>query len=478
MINRIKGLSLILGIVIGAATSGHAQSDLTFYHLGELTPQNNIYNPVFFPDAKFYISLPVISGVSANMNNSFTYEDVFEPIDGTDSVLFSPEKLLSNLSGGDRLSFDGSVSLLQIGIYMGHGGAVQLFANERAKTSLYYPTEVLSYLLNGNGDFIGEEVEESNLRVSGSYYREYGIGYTQALTIMGDKQLRVGLKLKYLQGIVHAEVDENASVSFLTDTNKSIRIRTNQPVLYTAGFESMDQGDYFLSNNNTGFGFDFGADLQVTPKLSLALSINDVGSITWEEGTKNYELLESEATFGGLDLRDLDNAGDILQDTLEQLFDYQETADGSFKSKLNSRVFVSGSYKVIPKGTVTATIMTSTDLGKTSFTYGAGYTHRVGRMLTVSASVSKKPKQGFAIGTGLGARLGIVQLYTSVDNFVGIADVRKMQNLNVRVGMNLLFGRRSESKKQKQEKIVEETRKEKISPFPDEYDLDHLDDID
>ncbi|WP_420581456.1 DUF5723 family protein [Reichenbachiella sp.] len=477
---KTKILSLCFGF-IGFTHVAFAQSDLSFYHLGELTPQNNIFNPVFFPDADFYVSLPLISGVSTNLNNSFTYNDLFVAIDGTDSVQFDTEHLLSNINDGDRLSFDGSISLLQVGFHVGKAGAVQLFANERVKSRLFYPKKLLQYLLEGNADFLGQNVSENNLRGQGSYYREYGVGYSHELSVLGEKKLRVGLKLKYLQGFIQAEVDKEAAVSFLTDPDTYyVNISTNNSVLRTAGLDSFDNSDYLMSNGNNGFGFDFGADMQITPKLNVAFSVNDIGSINWREGIKNYELVESEATFGGMDLRDLDNAGDVLKDTLEQLFDYREFEDEEFKSKLNTRVFISGSYKVIPKGTVTATVMSRNDLGDASFTYGLGYTHYVGKMLTVSGSISKKPKQGVALGGAVGARFGIIQLYTSLDNTIGINDIRNMNNLNVRFGVNLLFGRRSEKKeKDSQEKIKSEKskpQKEKFGPFPDEYDLGHLND--
>ncbi|MEP2025354.1 MAG: DUF5723 family protein [Reichenbachiella sp.] len=485
--NKIKQrLSILLITILGLVHSAKGQSDLTFYHLGEITPQSSIYNPVFFPDADFYISLPVISGVSTNFNNSISYDDVFASIDGTDSVEFSSNKLLSNLKDGDRMSFDGSVTLLQVGFHIGRTSALQVFVNERVKSRLYYPKQLMEYLLNGNGEYLGQEVEENNLRGQGTYYREYGVGYTHQLMIGGSKKLRIGMKLKYLQGFVQAEVDEDASIRLMTDEdNYSVTVSSNQAVLRTAGIESMDNASYLMSNDNTGYGMDIGADFQISPKLNVALAVNDIGSITWKEEVVNYELMESEATFGGLDLSDFDDIGESLKDTLTQLFDYNEIREGSFKSKLNTRVFVSGSYQVIPKGTVTGTIMTRNDLGSQSFTYGIGYTHKVSRLLTVSTTVSRKPKQGIAVGGGFAARLGIVQLYTSVDNTIGFNDVRNMQNLNVRVGINLLFGRRSEKKIQKDDlsneidyQPKEKKSKKKFSPFPDEYDLDHLEEID
>lgn len=472
----IKKLLALVIILFGGATSTIAQSDLAFYHLGETTPQNNIFNPVFFPDADFYVSLPVISGIGTNINNSFKYNDMFTPIDGTDSVQFDPEGFLANMKSGDRLSMNATISLLQVGFHVGQVGAIQLFANERVKTSFYYPKHAMEYLLHGNGEFIGQEVRENNIRGGGTYYREFGIGYSHQLTVLGDKKLRVGLRTKFIQGFLQANVDKDAYVSFLTNPDTySVTVSTNRPVFNTAGFDAIEEGSYLSGNPNKGFGIDIGADMEINDKISVALAINDIGSINWKEDVKNYELIESEATFGGLDLRDLDNAGDVLADTVEQLFDYVET-ENSFKSKLNTRIFASGSYKVTANGTVTGTIMTRNDLGKLSFTYGAGYTHKFGKILTMSGTVSKKPSQGFAVGGGFAARLGFMQLYTSVDNIIGFTDIRKMQNINMRFGINFLFGRFSNKKQEEEtEKAVKEKKvKEKVGPFPDEYDLDHL----
>lgn len=474
----------IIAAIISLSNTTTAQSDLSFYSMGELTPQSNIFNPVFFPDADFYVSFPLISGINTNWNNSFSYNDVFEAIEGSDSVRFAPAKLLASMKSGDRMNFNASVSLLQIGFHVGPG-AIQIFANERVKSSFFYPKHLLEYVLHGNGDFVEEQVVERNFRGRGTYYREYGIGYSHQLNILGNKKLRVGVKVKYLQGIAQAHVDENANVTLFTDERKMVHINTNNPTLYTAGIDAIEDIDYIINNNNTGYGFDFGADLQVTPKLNVAFSVNDVGSISWKQDVKNFSLRESEVVFGGLDLKNLDDIGDILADTLEQLFDYDEIVDARYDSKLNTRIFLSGAYQVIPKGTVTATIMTRNDLGNQSFTYGLGYTHRFGRMLTMSTTVSKKPHQGVVLGGGFGARFGFMQLYTSVDNAIGFTDVRKMQSVNVRVGLNFLFGRYSErdnskKKKNKQSSVppLEKSNKEEIGPFPDEYELDHLEDID
>lgn len=465
-----------IAIVLAGVNTSMAQSDLAFYHLGEATPQNTIFNPVFFPDADFYVSLPVISGIGTNLNNSFTYNDMFTPIDGTDSVQFDPEGFLSRMKSGDRLSMNASISLLQVGFHVGKVGAIQIFANERVKSSFYYPKHLLEYILHGNGEFVGQEVRENNIRGGGTYYREFGVGYSHQLTVLGNKKLRVGLRTKFLQGFLQADVDKDAYVSFLTNPDTySITVSTNRPVFNTAGFDSIEDGSYLGSNPNKGFGIDFGADMEVTDKLTVALAVNDIGSIKWKEDVKNYELIESEATFGGLDLRDLDSAGDVLSDTVEQLFDYVETTN-SFKSKLNTRIFASGTYKVTTNGMVTGTIMTRNDLGKMSFTYGVGYTHKFGKILTMSGTVSKKPSQGFAVGGGFAARLGFMQLYTSIDNIIGFTDIRKMQNVNMRFGVNFLFGRFSNKKEEEQtEKVAKEKKtKERIGPFPDEYDLDHL----
>jgi len=154
----MKKLIVFLSVIFSGVV--HAQSDLTFYHMGGITPQSISVNPSYFPDAEAYFSFPIISGTSLNANLGATYNDLMTPIAGTDSVKVDLNKFLGSVSEGDNISLVGDVSLFHFGI-KARNKYFSLFANLKYRGSFLYPVQFLDYFVNGNGAFIGQQVEET-----------------------------------------------------------------------------------------------------------------------------------------------------------------------------------------------------------------------------------------------------------------------------------------------------------------------------
>ncbi|MFY0625662.1 MAG: hypothetical protein JXR07_05180 [Reichenbachiella sp.] len=469
---------LVFLFAIGWSFSSVGQKDLSFYHFGASTPQSSSFNPSYFPDARFYLSLPVISGVSVDVNAGLSYDDIFSEIPNTDSVRFDIRKALSSLTEGDRIRNDGTLSIFQLGFRVGKGTAISLFANDRYKTSAFYPTSTLDYLSSGNGRFLDETVEEGYLSASGIYYREMGIGVVQKINISETKKLTIGVRGKYLQGIFQAQTNPNASVSFLTDSEDyNLRMTFTNPEIRTAGLDRIE-GDsigYFLENDNAGYGFDVGLEFELSKKLSIGLAVNDIGRITWTQNVQNYSLTNNVVDLPDIDFDDFSNASTFLADTLEVLFS-DELDSISYSTPLSTRSLASVKYRILPKGTITATAFMENEYHEKILIYGLGYTHEFGKMLTLSASGTYNERHGFNVGGGFMARFGIMQLYMNVDSFgdaFAVQDAAQVKSMNLRFGMNFLFGRaEKKEKKQKVKKV-----KEEVSPFPEEYDLEHIKDI-
>lgn len=467
-----KSLLVILFVSLSAAL--FAQSDLTFYHMGAATPQSGMVNASYFPDAEAYFSFPVISGVSLYAGLGSTYNNLMTPIEGTDSVKVDLNKFLGSIEEGDNLSFRGDVSLFQFGLLAG-GRNFTLFSNLRYQGGMEYPVKFLDYFINGNGNFIGEQVEERNLRGGAIAFHEIGLGYSQDIIILGDKNLRVGARLKLLTGLAYASTSENASVSLLTDAEDfSISATFNDAIFRTAGFDDLqgdDVGSYVVSNDNKGFGADFGAQLQVNEKLGVSLAINDIGSINWNQGVENYELVNSQIRLDGFENLDDIDLAQALEDSID-VWSERTTTSESFKTAIGMRAIVGATYQVLPSGTVSGSIYRNgSAFGNAEVGFGAGYTHQVGKTLTVSTTILKEQSRPIEVGAGLMLRVGLLQLYGVFDDAFNIAkDPADIQSTSFRLGLNFMIGRRNTGAKA----IREKKEKEEISPFPPEYDLDHL----
>ena len=66
----------LLSICLFAGLKSSGQTSLSFYHLGDATYQNSNLNPAYIPDGRWFIGLPVLSGVHVHANNKFSYNQL------------------------------------------------------------------------------------------------------------------------------------------------------------------------------------------------------------------------------------------------------------------------------------------------------------------------------------------------------------------------------------------------------------------
>jgi len=484
--NKLQAFALAILLVLSQSLS--AQMDLSFLHSGKEVPQMSSFQPVNFPDARFYVSVPIISGISARLNSPVSINDIY----GAENR--SLTELAFKVGDGDRLGVDVDVSLLQVGFRLKDYGAVTIFANERYTYSSILPGRTANHLINKGLDLddvsavdlgtesVGEfkptvTFEDDNIGVHLNSYREFGVGYIHNTTIKG-KDVRVGGRIKYLQGLLSIESSPNSSIKILTDERTLVsNISINEPRLRTAGIKTTDEEDgaeYFFVNRNTGFGVDLGAEVDVNAKLTVGFALNNLGKIDWKERVENYSLNETTLSLRGANLNDLGEVS--VLDSLEE-FTEEETDTRAYTSYTPARLLFDGSYRVIKNGTIRASTLFSIQNGNHQQAYAIGYVHDVGKILDVSLTTSYLSKRGFAVGGGFSARLSVLQLYVSADNipaYISTTSFTDANSINVRFGLNFLFGHTVKKEKVKKQK----KQKESDGVFPDNYELDHLYDVD
>ena len=81
--------------------------------------------------------------------------------------------------------------------------------------------------------------------------------------------------------------------------------------------------------------------------------------------------------------------------------------------------------------------------GRVRSALGIGYTQNFGHWFTASVTGSVAPQSGADMGLGLMLRGGFFQFYANVDNIFGTLDVLEASSVNVKFGINFLFGRPS-----------------------------------
>jgi hypothetical protein len=482
-------LILILAVIIADASAQNSQV-LYFMNL----PQNHLLNPALRPSNKVYIGLPGMSGINLNINNNFVnFKDVFikgQPKDSIISFLhpdYNPDKFLAKIKDKNSLEQETTIQLLGVGFSVGNDGYIFLDINERIQSNIVLPGDLFRLTLKGNEAFAGKKIDLSSLRGDIRYYHEFGVGFSRNFT---DK-LRIGIKGKLLFGIAAASIDNkslgitvNDDYSHTLDANLIVNMSGPVNVIMNSKHNidnvvfddnkfntSAGAADFFSGKKNTGLGLDLGATYDLTDRIVLSASVTDLGFIRWKNDVTNLKV-DNQFKFSGLNMLDvvngtktIDEVGKEMLDSLKNAFNVSNTK-APFTTYLPFGISLGGSYNVTKRFSV-GLLSYSRIIGKQlreALTLSANL--NLGNAFSTSISYTAENHRYDNLGAGVAFRAGIIQFYLLSDRIPimwnRIKDDKSnlivpayWNTINLRLGMNLVFGNRIREKNDKPMILVE-----------------------
>lgn len=433
-------LNIILFLGLGFAAIG--QSSLSFYHLGNSTFQNSHLNPALIPEGKVHIGLPILSGIHFNINNKFSYDDFI--VEGETQKEYDLNLFLSKIQKNNMTSISADFTLFHLGLVSRKGNMFSLFANERIEADLLYEKSLLQFAIEGNGNYLGETIKIGKTRMSSTYFREIGIGYTMNVP---KSKMTVGIRAKYLMGIVNASTDPRFTADLITDpVDYSLDLDLHNATLRTSGFgvikgETGNLATHMINNNNRGAALDFGFSISPDKNLTISGSLLDLGFISWKDDIKNHTIADTSMVYKGINLKKPKYLEETIQDTLIDKFKNRRTENyDPYTTILNPKLYLSGAYRVPTGGEVLGTYGARYVQGQTKMLFGVGYRHYVGNWLTASLNVTKLPQQFLDLGAALVFKGGPAQFFIAADQLV-IYDLTKFDSFDFRVGLTFAFGK-------------------------------------
>ena len=482
-------LILILAVIIADASAQNSQV-LYFMNL----PQNQLLNPALRPSNKVYIGLPGMSGINLNINNNFVnFNDVFikgQPKDSIISFLhpdYNPDKFLAKIKDKNSLEQETTVQLLGVGFSVGNDGYVFLDINERIQGNIVLPGDLFRLALKGNEGFAGKKIDLSSLRGDIKYYHEFGVGFSRNFT---DK-LRIGIKGKLLFGIAAASIDNkslgitvNDDYSHTLDANLTVNMsgpvnvymnskhNVDSVVFDDSRFKtSAGATDFFSGKKNIGLGLDIGATFDLTDRIVLSASVTDLGFIRWKNDVTNLKTY-NQFKFSGLNMLDvingtktIDEVGKEMLDSLKNAFNVSNSK-APFTTYLPFGISLGGSYNVTKRFSV-GLLSYSRIIGKQvreALTLSANL--NLGNAFSTSISYTAENHRYDNLGAGVAFRAGIIQFYLLSDRIPimwnkikndksNVMVPANWNTINLRLGMNLVFGNRIREKNDKPMILVE-----------------------
>ncbi|NJB83806.1 DUF5723 family protein [Wenyingzhuangia aestuarii] len=441
MKNYIKLITATAFTVL-LTNSVKAQSQISFFHLGDYVQQSTDVSPVYIPKNSFSFGLP---GVSLSLSNGFSSSDLLTVVPGTENTTdqfgndkeeleYNYKNVYDQIEGDHNdLDFVQSINILNLAFKRKHG-SLSFFVNQKSNINWQMSKNgIVNILANGITDQV---LFDDNMDIT--TYAEAGVGFTQQF--LNDK-LAVGVRVKYLIGAANGSTQENGTAQINVNDDLTWTINTNEAVARVAGVPLGDDEDYEFSTNNSGIGFDIGASYEIIPNLVIEAAVNDIGSITWKENIKEYYM--ENVTDLVIDGADLDAGGDVLEelvDELEENMELGEREGSSYKTSLATTSYLSASYKLANVHQFRATMFNNHTVEDSEAILALGYNLSLDR--TTYGIVGIKNAYGeMDLGVNLATKIGPLQIYLATDNLNRIlGPVEDLKQANIRFGLNFVFG--------------------------------------
>lgn len=430
----ISLFALSLVITLGA----RAQSNMVLYNFNAI-PQSLHTNPAYPQQAKVWVGLPALSGVSVHFhNNAFKLIDLIERDSDPNANLAS---IISGLGEGNQLTTNQQIDLLGVGFKTGKG-FVSLGATFQVDYMMDYPGNLMRFLYFGNGTSQAEITNLSTFDFEVMSRTNFYLGYQHKFL---DDKLSVGARFKYIFGLQHGFI-ERSNVIINSQNTHVLNVTTDVSVK-TAGVSNLTGDNAFddimsiAFPNNTGIAFDIGADYKITDRWSVNFSVLDIGSITWNDNNRDY-VSQGEFDWDGVTVdlsQDIGNPTEFIGDSLEAAFDFQEIDGNGYTRSLMNQAYLGVNYNLTPKHGFGALYHARVWNGNIFHDYGVNYQGRWSRWFQFIASYSMINGTENNVGAGFDLKLGPVQLYMMSDNILGAIMYENLQTTNLRFGINLTF---------------------------------------
>ncbi len=459
----------ILPVVFFFIKSPLSSQDNTLYFIHSV-PQANQLNPAIMFPCKTYIELPVISSVKLNIRNTgFGFHDAIHSGTGSqaDTFYLDLPNLDKKLKRMNYFRADADINILGFGFYIKDWFLTFGIVNH-TEVRVPYPHDVVSVR---DGNWLVDEQQPNPLRFSGlgvdaTIWNSIGISAAKEVR----EGLRLGVRLKYLQGV--ANINTRRSKLVLNTNPSPISLEAEAIYRLNASFPvqlgyaanglvdrvSFDNsfnnipGD-FIFNGNRGISFDAGAIYDPDEKTQLSLSFTDLGFIRWRKNVNNFNA-DGRYTFSGIDLDqyqlnpDPDEFLRALEDSLMQAWQAEGKVHKYFTAT-TLRIYGGVTREIKPN--LKAGLMTRVEIYdlrlRPSLTMSMNYTPVPALSASLSYTIMNNKMNQVGAGLALGNRGA--QFYVLTDNIPvrftryagsGLMWPYNARMISLRFGLNIIFG--------------------------------------
>ena len=459
---------LILLFILITTTFCYSQNKQILYNFTSV-PQSLLTNPGSDFKYDWYIGVPLLSGISANVGSSgFSAYDLFAN-DGVDfnvklrNVVFSTsreDKLAINeqieiLNGGFKIAGEQNDTYVSFGVY------------QEFDALSYVPKDVAILALDGNKEYLGKVFNLGDLSAKAEMLSVFHIGFHKN---SNDKFI-FGVRGKIYSSIYNANSTNNSGYIYTIPSNTGVYEQKiySQLQINTSGIAKYDdEGDEsdvvkditkraFLGGN-LGLGFDAGFTYYPKKNVQITGSVIDVGFV------RHTKEVESQSLRGVYEYKGVVpkfNSGESIENAYQELKEaipldtlyanYTTWRPAKFNTSLQFSFdeerpedcdCLNYNPETVYKSAVGAQLFVMTTPRTPFVAFTTYYRRKIFNALHIKATYTLDSYSHKNIGLGLSSNFGPVNFYALADNLLEYRDVTKANSLSFQLGFNVIFKNR------------------------------------
>lgn len=402
----------------------------TFYFM-EAMPQNTALNPAIIPDVKFYMGLPGIGGMNAQVHNSgFTYSQFDEFAKNLTNIGYVPDDFVNSIGETNVFRGEAELNLFSFGFRLKEKGFLS-FAATMNSLLINEAASDIAYLLTDFNDISTDDFPIIVEGISLNANTSLKVGFTYAHKINSHLTLGISPRVNFGQAGLNTSgmrykielINDNiedvqfeqtfsgmAEIALPTEINPEALdqdvLNMDEGLLPENWAEGLKAGDFL---KNPGFLMDIGATYEIE-KWTFSASVLNIGNPVFKNNVyklngKNDQVLLTETDKIKIQVPTRFYLGAMRQ----------FSPKWNYALLLNNHFYSTGAV-------TTATASLNGYIGKilsTSFSYTAGYKYD---------------------NLGVGLRLRFfpgMDLYAVTDNIIQAVNFKNANWLTVALGVNI-----------------------------------------
>lgn len=453
--------TLLLFIIV-ASINCFSQNRQILYNFTS-TPQSLLTNPGSDVKYNWFVGIPLLSGISANMGSSgFSAFDLF----ADNGVDFNAKlrNVVFSTSRNDKVSINEQLEIISGGFKLGdwqEGVYLSFGMYQEMDVFAYLPKDYAILALDGNQNYLGKVFDMGDLSARGEMLSVFHLGIHKNVS----EQLILGARGKIYSSIFNVSSTKNSGYFYTIQGTNSIYeqvisanglVNTSGLSNYTDNYSGNAQSDIMKKaflGGNLGLGLDLGLTYYPKKNIQFTASLLDIGFIKHNKEIQSYQYkgyYKNEGLtpdFVGGDTEDIyqEFLDAIPLDTLNVKYTtwrpvkFNSSIQYSFGDGRSSDCNCVGGNEITYKNSLGAQLFVMSAPRSPLIALTAYYRRKIFDSLEMKATYTVDSFSSKNIGLGLSTTLGKVNFYVLADNLLEYRDISKANSLSFQLGFNVIF---------------------------------------